>query len=307
MNQSLRVLVYGATGAQASPVVFELLRRGHRPVVVTRNAAKAAPLAAAGARVVEADLGDRERLFAVSQGMDAVALLIPFVTASADVPTLGRNAIDAARAAGVSLLVWNTSAPLPPAPTGNALMDTRLAIADHLRASGLPHITVQPMVYAENLLSPWVTRAVASNDRLAYPYRPEVRVAWTAAADVGALTVAALERPELAGQAFVVSGQESFDGYELAAAFSEVLGRSIRYHPLPPREFGSMLDAALGPGAGAGAASYYEQVWQSAERPVLQVDMAPVLARLPVRLRGLRAWIAEYAAAFTPGVSVPRR
>jgi hypothetical protein len=98
---------------------------------------------------------------------------------------------------------------------------------------------------------------------------------------------------------------ESFDGHELAAMFSEVLGRSIRYHPLPSREFGAMLDAALGPGAGA--ARYYERVWQSRELPALQVDMTPVLARLPVRMRGLRAWVAEHAAAFAPVVSVARR
>lgn len=69
----------------------------------------------------------------------------------------------------------------------------------------------------------------ASDDSLAYPYRPEVRVAWTVAADVGALASAALERPDLAGQALVVSGPESFDGHELAAAFSEVLGRLSGY------------------------------------------------------------------------------
>src|SRR5687767_14550934 len=97
--QPLKVLVYGATGSQAAPVVHELLRRGHKPYVVTRSAEKAAPLAAAGAEVVVADMGDRARLVEASRGMDGVALLIPFFINPADAPAFGRNAIDAAREA----------------------------------------------------------------------------------------------------------------------------------------------------------------------------------------------------------------
>jgi uncharacterized protein YbjT (DUF2867 family) len=299
MEQSLRVLVYGATGSQASPVVYELLRRGHRPVVVTRSEAKAAALAAAGAEVAVADMGNRERLIEVSRGVDAVALLIPFFINPADAPAFGRNAIDAARDAGVRLLVWNTSGPMPPARTGNPGIDVRLDTVEHLRESGVPHIIIQPTAYAENLLGPWTAPFVAREDKVAYPNPPEARVGWIASADVGALMVAALERPELAGRSFMVSGRENASGPDLAAAFSDALGRPIAYHPLPPREFGAILDAMFGPGAGA-AAAQYERAWETGEFPVMHTDMAPVLELLPVRMRTLREWVAEHAAAFAP-------
>lgn len=299
-TQTLKVLVYGATGSQSAPVVHELLRRGHRPQVVTRSAEKAAPLAAAGAEVVVADMGDREGLVAASAGMDAVALLIPFFVNPADAPAFGRNAIDAARAAGVKLLVWNTSGPMPPARTGDPGIDVRLDTADYLRASGVPHIIIQPTAYAENLLGPWTAPFVANQDKVAYPNRPEARVGWIASADVGALMVAALERPELAGSTFAVSGRENASGPELAAAFSEALGRPISYYPMPPREFGAILDGLFGPGAGAAAADQYQRAWESGEFPVMYADMEPVLAALPVRMRTLREWVAEHAAAFTP-------
>lgn len=299
-TQPLKVLVYGATGSQSSPVVHELLRRGHEPFVVTRSAAKAAPLAAAGARVVVADMGDQERLVEISRGMDAVALLIPFFINPADAPAFGRHAINAAREAGVQLIVWNTSGPLPPARTGNPGVDVRLDTAEALQASGVPHIIIAPTAYAENLLGPWTAPFVANEDRVAYPNPPQARVAWIASADVGALMVAALERPELAGRTFAVSGRENVSGPELAEAFSDALGRPIRYHPLPPREFGAILDTLFGPGAGAGAAAQYEQAWERGEFPNMAADMGPVLAALPVPLRTLRAWIAEHAGAFTP-------
>jgi uncharacterized protein YbjT (DUF2867 family) len=306
MAESLKVLVYGATGSQASPVVYELLRRGHHPVVVTRSPEKAAPLAAAGAEVAVADMGDSARLEEISQGVDAVALLIPFFVNPAAAPAFGRNAIDAARAAGVRLLVWNTSGPMPPELTGDPGIDVRVQTADYLRASGVPHIIIQPTAYAENLLGPWTAPFVANENRVAYPNPPEARVGWIASADVGALMVAALERPELAGRAFPVSGLENASGPELAEAFTEGLGRPISYHPLPPRAFGAILDGVFGPGAGAAAAAQYERAWESGQFPQMHVDMAPVLAELPVRMRTLREWVAEHAAVFEPAPTPSR-
>lgn len=300
-SKSLSVLVYGATGSQASPVVHELLRRGHRPRVVTRSAERAAPLAAAGAEVLVADMGDRERLAEASRGVDAVSLLIPFFVNPADAPAFGRNAIDAARDAGVRLLVWNTSGPMPPERTGNPGIDVRRDTADYLRASGVPHIVVQPTAYAENLLGPWTAPFVRDQDKVAYPNPPEARVGWVASADIGALIVAALERPWLAGRSFTVSGLENLSGPELAEAFTRGLGRPISYHPLPPREFGAILDGAFGPGAGAAAAAEYERAWETGEFPPMHVDMAPVLAELPVRMRTMSEWVAEHAAAFRKG------
>lgn len=305
-TQPLKVLVYGATGSQAAPVVRELLRRGHQPFVVSRSAEKAAPLGDAGASVVIADMADRKRLIEASRGMDAVALLIPFFVNPADAPMFGRNAIDAAREAGVKLLVWNTSGLIPPAPTGNPSIDVRIEIAAHLRAIQLPHILIQPTAYAENLLGPWTAPFVAGDDTVAYPTPPDMRVGWIASEDVGALVVAALERPQLAGRSFVVSGVENPNGAELAAAFSEGLGRSISYRAMPPREFGAILDAAYGPGAGDAAATEYERFWESSAHPTMHTDMAPVLAELQVRMHTLREWVAKHRQAFAPASDLVR-
>jgi uncharacterized protein YbjT (DUF2867 family) len=299
-TRSLKVLVYGATGSQSKPVVHTLLAHGHQPFVVTRSAAKASDLAAAGATIVEADMADRARLVEISQGIDAVALLVPFFLPD---PTsgleLGRNAIDAAREAGVRLLVWNTSGTIPPQATGNPSLDQRIALAEYLQTVDLPHIIIQPFVYAENLLGPWTAPFVANANQVAYPTPPAMRVAWIASEDVGELMVAALERPELAGSSFQVSGIEPLNGPELAAQFSAALGREISYHALPPQEFGAILDQVFGPGAGAAAAGTYEQLWQTDQYPPMHTDMAPVLEKLPVKMHTMREWVSKHAAVFT--------
>ncbi len=56
------------------------------------------------------DLGDRASLEAAHRGVDQVVLHLPLQYDFALHDAYGRNAVDAARAAGVSMLVFNTSA-----------------------------------------------------------------------------------------------------------------------------------------------------------------------------------------------------
>jgi uncharacterized protein YbjT (DUF2867 family) len=303
---SLKVLVYGATGSQQSPVVHQLLAAGHQPYAVTHTPAKAAALQQAGARVVVADMADADQLLRASAGMDAVALLVPFFLANPlDGLVYAKNAVDAAQQAGVKLLVWNTSSFLLPERVGNPALDVRLDVAAYLQQSGVPHIIIQPSVYAENLLGPWTAPFVAYRDQVAYPTPEEMPVGWIATEDVAALTVAALERPELAGQSFLVSGQENLTGQELAVRFSVGLGRRIDYLALPPQEFGAILDQTYGPGAGAGAVEVYQRMHDTKQFPQLHVDMAPVLEHLPVSLTPIVKWVQQTAPAFRASAATP--
>ncbi len=176
-NASRRVLVYGATGSQSSPVVRHLLDNGHLPHALTRHPQKAESLHQAGAKIVEGDMADRERLVELSREVDAVSLQIPFgLDDPMSAPQMAQNAIDAAKEAGVDLIVWNTSGPLPPEPIGDPAMDLRVMIAEMLRESGVPHIILAPTGYMENFLGPWTAPFVANQNELAYP-NPEATCA----------------------------------------------------------------------------------------------------------------------------------
>lgn len=304
-DKKLKVLVYGATGSQAQTVPTHLLRAGHQPYVVTRSADKAAHHAKAGAIVVEGDMGDADRLRELSEGMDAVSLLIPFFANPAGVADYGRQAIDAAKAAGVKLLVWNTSGPILPVRTGNPAYDVRLDIQQYLQESGVPHIILQPSVYMENLLGPWTMPFVVNEDRVAYPTPADMPVSWIASDDVSALVAAALQRPDLAGSNWPISGLESPDGPTLAQAFSEGLGRELTYYAMPPQDFGAIMNRLFGPGAGDEVAAVYQQMWDDpTQRPNFQADMTPVLSQLPVMMTRISDWVAQHQAAFAAPMSV---
>lgn len=290
--------MYGATGSQGSPVVRELLERGHTPYALTRDPQKADLLKNTGARIVVGDTGDPGSLRKASRGMDAVALMTPVF--SAVPPGLAaRNAIDAAIDADVSLLVWNTGGKAPDGKIGNPLLDHQQETTEYLKTSGLPHIILQPTVYLENLFGPYTAPFVAKENKLAYPHPADMQVHWLASADLGALMVAALERPQLAGSRFEISGTERLDGPGLAEQFSRALGRSVSYYAMPPLEFGAILNQAFGPGAGDGIAKDYQMLYDFPEQKnKYLVNVQPVLEKLPVRLTTVRAWVGQHAAHF---------
>jgi uncharacterized protein YbjT (DUF2867 family) len=296
----MKVLVYGATGTQSSPLVWHLLERGHQPFVLTRHPDRAQQMRSAGAQIVSGDMADKTRLLELSQGMDAVALQIPAFSPFPELlTTFAFNAIDTAREAGVKLLVWNTSGPMVEGPSGDPVFELRNTIRDYLLSSDIPAITIQPTSYLENLLGPWTISDIAQKNVLSYPIEAERRVGWIATADVAALILAALERPELAGETFIASGPEGVTGPELAERFSRSLGRPITYYSQSPEEFGAVMSAIVGPKIGESAAYVQRSQRAHAHRMTMFTDMQPILSKLPVTLSSIETWVLRHQQAFT--------
>ncbi|MHA7274646.1 SDR family oxidoreductase [Arthrobacter sp. TMT4-20] len=108
------ILVYGATGTQGTPVEDQLLTQGRTTRVVTRDANRAAHWSARGAEVAVADLGDPDSLAKANAGRDRAVLQLPLQYDFELHEAYGRNAVDSAGAAGVKLVVFNTSAHVIP-------------------------------------------------------------------------------------------------------------------------------------------------------------------------------------------------
>jgi uncharacterized protein YbjT (DUF2867 family) len=297
----MRVLVYGATGSQAHAIVQQLQARGHDPHVLTRTPDKTGVLFGPGTRLVKADLGDPQSLLAASSDVDAVSFMIPaFLNVPEKALQYATWAIEAAVQSGVRLVVWNTSGRLPRPGEDRAADQAMLAIWGVLKSAGIPLITIAPTTYMENLLGPWTADAVRTLDCVPYPVLANRKMGWIAARDVCALMVAALERPHLAGQVFRVSGLEVLTGPELAAAFSDVLQRPLRYQTLSPAEMKAELEKAFGPGAGDEVAEEYALDQADPNPPAKYHDMSSVLETLPVVMTSIRQWITDNVRSFTP-------
>jgi uncharacterized protein YbjT (DUF2867 family) len=79
-----KYVILGATGHTGKPVAIGLLAQKHQVRVVTRDASKAADLAALGAEVMVGESNDVAVLKKAFAGYDAAYLLIPAVYTSPD-------------------------------------------------------------------------------------------------------------------------------------------------------------------------------------------------------------------------------
>ena len=296
----MKVLVYGAAGSQQFPVIKALLNKGAEVFATTHTEANLEKLSQEGATALFADMSDESRLKEVSKGIDAVSLLVPFFLANPnDGFEYAKNAINAAIANNVKLLVWNSSGFILPVKIGNPAMDIRLDILEYLKQSGLPYIVIQPSAYAENLLGPWTAPFVKNDKKVAYPTPEEMPIGWIATKDVAALVAEAIYKPELAGNSFLVSGLENLNGTDLALKFSTGLNEKITFYPMPPKEFGQILDGLFGPGAGKGAEEAYQQFADSKQYPLMfSPEMPNIIEKLPVKMTSIEDWVAQHSQFF---------
>ncbi len=76
-NYPLKILVYGATGAQGSLVVRQLLQKGHQVRVFVRDCEKAQSLFSKDVEIAIGTLEDKDSLRHANESIDRVFLVLP--------------------------------------------------------------------------------------------------------------------------------------------------------------------------------------------------------------------------------------
>ncbi|MFE0153711.1 SDR family oxidoreductase [Nonomuraea sp. NPDC059007] len=254
-------LVMNAAGAQGGAVARRLLAEGLAVRAFTRSGP-----APEGARPFTGDLADGAAVKAAFDGVTHASVMLPMVYDPGTVDLYVRNVRDAALAAGVRRLVFNTGNRLPAAQTGVPAFETRRRAGDDLRAAGLPVVELRPPIYLDNLAAPWVAGPLAADGVLAYPLPADLPVAWLSHADLAAATHAALTLDGLEGAILNVGAAEAVTSADLAAAIG------ARFHAQDPAAFEAALSALAGPATAAAVADTYR--WAAADRPLLAADPA---------------------------------
>ncbi len=283
------ILVYGATGMQGSAVARQLLEAGQCVRVLVRDPVKAERWREAGAEIVQGDYLDRVSLEAAHAGIDRVILHLPLQYDLDSYERYGRNAIDAAKAAGVKLLVFNSSTEVPTG-TSVKVFQVKNRVIDYLRESKVPNIILRPAFYLENFLGPGTKPAIVQQGVIAFPLRAGFKASWICHNDSASLSIAALNHPELAGSVIDIGGPEALDGNDIAERFTRILGKPIQYIAITPDDFEKALALALGPTV---ASEIADQFRWSAAQPDAAVDMSVTAKQLSVQLTSLDEWIKQ--------------
>lgn len=286
------VLVYGSTGTQGGPVVEQLLAAGRRVRALTRDGDRARHWAARGAEIAVADLGRPDTLSAAHDGVDQVVLQLPLQYDLELHQTYGRNAVDAARAAGVELVVLNTSAHVFPG-SDVRVYQARQEVVDHLETSGLPSIVLRPTFYMEIFLGPWIRPGIVEHGVVAFPFPlpSEFPMSWVSAGELAAYAVAALQRPDLAGRTFDIGGPQGLTGELIARHFSEAMDKDVSYVSIPTDDYERALAPVFGPTVAYEVAS---QVRCIISRGDGSVDMTDTAAEFGVAPTSLSEWIRRH-------------
>ena len=295
-DKKQKVLVYGATGAQARPLIPALQAKGHLPYAQNRNKSQAVHLSLSEQQLLEVSLEDKSGIYQATQGMDVVMLTIPFFAAD----EAGRYTIEAAHEAGVKLLIWNPSGAIPHETSQRHGLNVRMYNMEYLIASGLPYMVFQPTVYLENLLLPETAKGIATQNVIEYPAPSEAPMPWMAADDMARLMVAAMDRPDLVRTVFTVSGRP-LNGHQLAECFSQALGRTITYRQISAGEYAQRLDRQLGEGNGKAIMGLAESSQPITVRKAT-FDPFPVVHatdKLNIPMMRITDWIKQYATHFS--------
>lgn len=284
-----KILVYGANSAQGIPVVSRLLKEGYQVRVFVRDRDKAQSLFSKSVEIATGTLEDKDNLKRANEGIDRVFLVLPLEYRFDIATTQGYNAIDAARDAGVQLLVFNTSTFIPQQVTDAAAFEIKRNVEQHIHQSGVPYVILRPPVYMDNLAAPWSISKIVHQSVVAYPLPPEIKVSWISLDDAAAFAVAALQRPELTGSTFDIGGSEAVTGQEIAERFTQVLNRPFTYQQIPIDAFEQGLNQAFGEPTGTEIAKIYR--WRSAHPEDGEIDVSTVLQKLPIKLTTFNQWI----------------
>ncbi|PSK66855.1 NAD(P)H azoreductase [Micromonospora sp. MH33] len=288
-EQGRQYLVFGASGAQGGAVARNLVERGHPVRGFAHQGTESADPAVS---LVTGDLADPDAVREAFAGVTHAAVTLPLVYDADTVAGYARNIADAARQAGVQQIVYNSNTCIPDDITPYPAYETRRAAEAILAESGVPFVVLRPPVYLENLFNPGVGGALVNQNVLAYPLPADRRVAWVSHDDLAAAMVAALDRPDLVGRSVQFGGGEVLTGPELAAIFSDVLGRPISYLQLEVDAFQEGLAFALGAEAAAGVSGIYRWVGQEAGRDLFDLDPATLPKVLNVTPTPVADWVA---------------
>ena len=232
------ILVTGAAGEIGSigrHLTAMLIANGHKVrAMVRREDQRAEALRELGAEIVIGDLTD---LKSVHRAIDGCKRIYFSMSVSPAYLEATVNFAAVARHHGVDAIVNMSQMTV----TGMSITETTDSpqhklhwLAEQaLTWSGLPVVTVRPTAFMEGFFLRLAANGVRESDELVLPLG-NAKTSPIAAVDVARVVAAILDNPAPhIGQIYDLTGPELADLDHYARAFSQALGRSIRYRNVP--------------------------------------------------------------------------
>ncbi|MCE7064077.1 NmrA/HSCARG family protein [Dyadobacter sp. CY326] len=245
MNKT--IVVIGATGSQGKGVVNALINEGSFHVrAVTRDPAK---YVGDAHEAVFADLGNPESLKEAFKDAYGVFVVTNFWE-GADELAQGKNAIEAAKAAGVKHFVWSTLPDVEvisgadyevPHFTGKAKVD------ELVKSAGFEYVTfVQPPFYYQNLTGMIAPQPMQDGSTgWALPIDPDKKVIHMSDInDFGKIVAGAFLHPEKAGHGDYLALATELNSFNDIIEAFKANGKALTFTQVPADLFATFFEGA---------------------------------------------------------------
>lgn len=292
----MRVVVFGASGVQGRHQVHVLASANHSVLAISRNPLPTS-VDSTLIQTLAADFTNPSAIDAAVQGCDRILVNLPSTSFNPSPPILeAAKAIGlAAKKANVPLIVFNSSMPIAKVPQDIKAQEDRREMRRLLRESGVPVISIEPVVYLDNLLEGWALAPIRDRNTIVYCHHPDLQVSWICHHDVAQIMVAAMHRPDLGGSNIPVGGPETVVLAQLAQKLSRAWGRQLSYENQTVADFCDKISHTM-QGRGLETDKIVSQMFKAytyyneAPEEPFKIDMQTIVADLGLKLTPIEEW-----------------
>ena len=229
------ILITGATGRTGKEAAQQLVAKGVKVRALVRNPAKAAALQAAGVELAPGDAGDAVAVRRALEGVSGIAIILPNGESQL---ALEKQLATLAAEAGVAHIVKVSSVEsVPGAP--NPVHRAHWESEEHIRSLGKAWTMVRPSFYLQNFLSNAAT--IKAEGKFYYPFGDKGAAVLTDSRDAGFFVAHVLSTPGHANKSYDITSHELLSFHQIAAVFTQELGRRIEYVPQDPAAYKAFL------------------------------------------------------------------
>lgn len=277
------ILVTASTGQLGTATVNALLEKvpAAQIAVLARSAEKAQAFADKGVNVRIGDYKDYASLVAAFAGVEKVLL----ISSNDFDDRFGqhKNAIDAAKEAGVKLVAYTSIEAKDAHNSATEVIAKDHALtADYLKASGLSYVLLNDSLYAD-VVPMFVGEKVletgvffpAGDGKVAFATREDMALA--------AAVVLATEGHE--NKEYAIAGNEEYSFADVAAYLSEISGREVGYVSPDEDTYKTVLTDAGVPDIFVWMLSVFAKAIKAHEFETGKADLEVLIGRKPVTLK----------------------
>ena len=290
------VFVIGASGSIGSATVSALAAKYADKVEIragVRNPDKAPEsIKAPGVTIVQAVMGEKEKLKEIFKGVDALFIVTP---GAEDRAPLTIKTAEAAKEAGVKFIL------VVSVPTAVALPDSILGkqfneIESKLSSLDIPNSIIRLPFFFENN---WANKSTIVSQSVFYgPMSPDKLFASVAVEDAGHAAAAILvDYSKHNGLAYDLSS-DCYTNAELAAAFTEAIGVEIKYVQMPIEAMKQALLSQGWPEWQVEGLSDVVSLVESGAPAVAKPDLNIYRSLTGEEPTSMKTWVAKNAAGF---------